>query len=68
MLCGYLTSAGYGYTVNKPIGLGYVKHNQGVDDDYLLSGSYELEVASEIIPCEIHLKPLYDPQSARVKA
>ena len=30
---GYLTSGGYGYTVGKPIGYGYVRNAEGVTDD-----------------------------------
>ena len=44
---GYLTSGGYGYTVGKPIGLGYVRHPDGVSDALLASGRYELVVANE---------------------
>ena len=32
---GYLTSGGYGYTIGKPIGYGYVRNGGGVDDDYM---------------------------------
>ncbi len=65
---GWLSSGGYGHTVGKSIGYGYVRNREGVDRDYLLSGRYELEVATERVPCEIALQPLYDPQAARVKA
>ncbi len=64
---GYLTSGGYGYTVQKPIGFGYVRDGAGVDDDYLNSGSYELVVANTLVKAHIHLEPLYDPQNLRVK-
>jgi 4-methylaminobutanoate oxidase (formaldehyde-forming) len=60
---GYLTSAGFGYTVGTPIGLGYVR---GAAD--LRDGSYELVVAQQRVPAEIHVKPLYDPANAKVKA
>jgi len=39
-----------------------------VDREYLLSGQYELEVATERVPCQLHLRPLYDPAMARIKA
>ncbi len=65
---GWLSSGGYGYTLGKSIGYGYVRNSEGVGRDYLLSGRYELEVASERLPCEIHLGPLYDPKAARIKA
>ncbi|MCC4245246.1 GcvT family protein [Stappia indica] len=65
---GYLSSGGYGYTVDRPIGYGYVRRADGVDEAYLRSGSYELVVANERVPARIELGPLYDPQNVRVKA
>jgi 4-methylaminobutanoate oxidase (formaldehyde-forming) len=65
---GWLTSAGYGHTVGKPIGYGYVRNPAGVDEAFLTSGSYELEVASERVPCALHLEALYDPEMAKVKS
>jgi 4-methylaminobutanoate oxidase (formaldehyde-forming) len=38
-----------------------------VDRDYLTQGDYELEVATERVPCRIHLEPLYDPRMSRIK-
>ena len=65
---GWLSSGGYGHTIECGIGYGYVRRASGVDRDYLLAGSYELEVATERVPCAIHLGPLYDPKMERVKA
>ncbi len=65
---GYLTSAGFGYTVGRPIGYGYVRNEAGVDRDYLLAGDYQLVVATEHVPARIHLSPLYDPAGARVRS
>ncbi len=65
---GYLTSGGYGYTVGKPIGYGYVRQAEGVSDEWLSDGSYELVVAQERVPAAIHMRPLYDPDNSRVKA
>ena len=64
---GWLSSAGWGYTLQTNIGLGYVRNADGVDTDYLQSGSYELEVAGERIPCELQLSPLYDPKMEKMK-
>ncbi|MET4807862.1 FAD-dependent oxidoreductase [Limibacillus sp. MBR-115] len=64
---GYLTSAGFGYSVGKSIGFGYVRHADGVNDDYLSSGNYELVVATERVPATLHLEPLYDAANARIK-
>ena len=65
---GYLSSAGWGYTLAKNIGYGYVRNGAGVDRAYLESGSYELEVACERIASDIHFGPLYDPKMAKIKA
>lgn len=65
---GYVTSAGWGYTLNTNIAYGYVNHESGVDTDFLKSGDYALEVACEKIPCKLQLYPLYDPENRRIKA
>ncbi|SVB71892.1 uncharacterized protein METZ01_LOCUS224746, partial [marine metagenome] len=64
---GWLTSGGFGYTVGQGIGIGYVRNEDGVDRDFLLSGDYELEVACERVPAKLSLQPAYDPKSERVK-
>lgn len=64
---GWLSSGGFGHTIGKPIGLGYVRR-AGVDEAYLASGAWELEVASERVPCTAGFAPLYDPTNLRVKA
>ncbi len=65
---GYLTSAGFGHTLGKPIGYGYVRNPQGVTNDYLRAGTYELVVASEKIPAQLHLGPLYDPDMKKIRS
>ncbi len=65
---GWLASGGYGYTVGKPIGYGYVRRAEGVDRDFVLSGTYELEVAGERVAATAHLDPLYDPAGTRIRA
>ena len=65
---GWLSSAGWGYTLEQNIGFGYVRRSEGVDRDFIMSGNYELEVATKHIPCNVHMKPLYDPAMSRIKA
>ena len=66
--CGWLSSAGYGHTVGKSIGMGYVRSAAPIDRDYVLSGDYELEVATVRVKAEVSLDPLYDPKMQKVKA
>ena len=63
---GWLSSGGFGHTLGKPIGMGYVRV-PGVDAGYLASGVWELEVASERVPARATFEALYDPKSARIK-
>lgn len=65
---GYLTSGGFGYSIGKPIGLGYVRNADGVTAEYVTSGDYELVVAQERVKAKATLAPLYDPQNTRIKA
>ncbi len=65
---GWLSSGGWGHTAGTNIGFGYVRNAGGVDADWLAAGRYELEVASERLECRLHLSPLYDPRSERVKS
>jgi sarcosine dehydrogenase len=65
---GWLTSGGYGYTIGRSIGYGYVRNPSGVAADYVTGGTYELEVAGERVPADVSLQPFYDPANARVKS
>ena len=64
---GWLASGGFGATIGKAIGYGYVRRAAGVDADFVLSGAYELEVAGARVPAEVFLKPPYDPAGAHVR-
>ena len=65
--CGWLSSGGYGHSVGRSVGMGYVRAADAIDRAYVLSGTYELEVATERVPAEVTLSPLYDPGMDRVR-
>jgi 4-methylaminobutanoate oxidase (formaldehyde-forming) len=65
---GWLSSGGFGHTLQKPIGIGYVRNASGVDTEFLQSGTFELEVAGERVPAQLHLVPLWDAKMERIKA
>ena len=48
--------------------MGFIRHPEGVTDDFVLSGDYEREVATVRVPAQVSLAPLYDPAMARIKA
>jgi 4-methylaminobutanoate oxidase (formaldehyde-forming) len=62
-----LTSGGWGHALETNIGYGYVRNAEGVTRDYVLSGIYEIEVATIRIPCKVQMDPLYDPKMERIK-
>jgi 4-methylaminobutanoate oxidase (formaldehyde-forming) len=65
---GWLTTGGYGHTIGKAIGYGYIRRAAGVDSEFVMSGDYTLEVAGERVPARPFLKPPYDPEGLRVRA
>lgn len=65
---GWLTSGGFGHTLGKPIGYGYIRNSEGVDAAFVESGEYELEVATERVKAHVHMEPFYDPKMERIKA
>ncbi len=64
---GYLSSGGYGYTLGRPIGLGYLRRPEGVTDDWVLSARYELVVAERRTRCSVSFAPVYDPKGERLR-
>jgi 4-methylaminobutanoate oxidase (formaldehyde-forming) len=65
---GYLTSGGYGFSLGGAIGMGYVRHDAGVDQAWLDAGKFEILVAGRRIPTRASLKPFWDPKGERMKA
>ena len=64
---GWLTSGGFGHTLGKSIGYGYLRHAAGVDAAFIRAGTYELEIACERVAATIFLVPAYDPEGARMR-
>jgi len=66
-IVGYLSSGAYGFTLGSAVGMGYVKHSDGVTAELIDSASFEIEIAGETWPAEASLRSFYDPTGARVK-
>jgi len=63
-----LSSGGFGYTVNKSIGYGFIRNADGVDTAFVEDGEYELEVVTQRVKCDVQMGALYDPPMSRFKA
>ena len=57
----------YGHSLGGAVGLGYVEHKDGVDDAFVTTGSYSIEIAGRRYPATASLSPLYDPSSKRAR-
>ena len=67
-IAGYITSAMYGHTLGRAIGLGYVSNGNGnVDGDFITVGTYDIEIAGRRFKAKASIKPLFDPKSERAK-
>ncbi len=64
---GYLTSGGFGYTIGKSIGFGYIRNPESTTADYVLKAKYELVIAGETRAANVTLEPLFDPKNARTR-
>jgi len=64
---GWLSSGGWGHTLETNIGFGYVRRAEGVDKEFIMNGTYELDVATKRVPCQVHMEPLFDPKMKRIK-
>ena len=66
---GYVTSAGYGYSIGAPICMGYVhsSDDKTINTGYLRKGEYEIEIEGRKWPAEISTGSFYDPNSINMK-
>ena len=66
---GQVMSGAWGEALGAYVGLAYLRHPEGdvVTSAYLREGSYQVNVAGDIRPATLHLRPPYDPQGTRVR-
>lgn len=62
-----MTSGAYGFKVGSAVGMGYVKNEQPITADWIISGKYEIEVEGKMIPAKVHIRSPYDPKNQRPK-
>ncbi|MEO8451111.1 MAG: glycine cleavage T C-terminal barrel domain-containing protein, partial [Gemmatimonadota bacterium] len=67
-LAGRITSAAYGHTLGRSVGLGWVNHFAPADDAFLTSGRYEIEIAGDRFAARLHLEPPYHPAGDRLRS
>jgi glycine cleavage system aminomethyltransferase T len=73
VLVGRVGSAAFGYTLGRPVALGYVDASAvlgpgvPVDRSFFEAEPYEIEIGGQRVLAHGSLRPLYDPASERVR-
>jgi 4-methylaminobutanoate oxidase (formaldehyde-forming) len=64
---GYVRAGSYGLSLGGAVGLFMIEAGEPVDADYIASGKWEVEIAGNIYPAEVSLRPFYDPEMKKIK-
>jgi len=62
-----VTHGAYAHLLGCAMGMGYLENPDGISNEWILSGKYEIDVEGEMIPAKVHLKAPYDPSSKRIR-
>jgi glycine cleavage system aminomethyltransferase T/glycine/D-amino acid oxidase-like deaminating enzyme len=65
---GYIRAASYGWTLGGAVGLAMVDSGgTAVDQAWLNSGEWTVQIGDRIVPARVSLRPLYDPGNERIR-
>ncbi|MBM4782027.1 MAG: aminomethyl transferase family protein, partial [Archangiaceae bacterium] len=64
---GTVRSASYGHTLGGAVGLAMIEAGEPLTPEYLEKATWEVEVAEKRVPAQVSMKPLYDPESKRIR-
>ena len=67
-LAGENTHGSYAHLLGHAIGMVYLENEEGITDEWIMEGKYEIEVEDKRYPVTIHLKAPYDPTGKSIKA
>jgi 4-methylaminobutanoate oxidase (formaldehyde-forming) len=65
---GYVRAASYGHTLGGAVGLAMVEADEPITQGYLDSGEWEVDIAGSRHPALASIRPMYDPENARIRA
>jgi 4-methylaminobutanoate oxidase (formaldehyde-forming) len=66
-LVSSVTHGAYAHLLGCAMGMGYLEQPEGISDEWILAGRYEIDVEGTRIPAKVHLKAPYDPSGERVR-
>ena len=64
-----IRAGSYGHTVGGGVGLTMLESTDGepINKAYIENGTWEVEIANQLYPCQVKLSPFYDPKNSRIK-
>jgi 4-methylaminobutanoate oxidase (formaldehyde-forming) len=65
---GYVRAASYGHTLGGAVGLAMLEADEPITAEFLAAGTWEVDVAGRRVPAVASLRPMYDPDNARIRA
>ena len=64
---GYIRSASYGFTLGGAVGLAMIDADEPIDQAYLDSGEWTVQIGAAVCPAVASLRPMYDPENKRIR-
>jgi len=64
---GYLSSGNYGHTLGASVGLGYVKHTDKINQQWLDARKWSIDVGGQMYSAKASIRALYDPAGERMR-
>jgi 4-methylaminobutanoate oxidase (formaldehyde-forming) len=65
---GYVRAGSYGHTLGGAVGLAMVEADEPITAAFLSSGDWEVDIAGSRHAAVTSLRPMYDPDNARIRA
>jgi heterotetrameric sarcosine oxidase gamma subunit len=64
---GLISSAMYGHTLGGAVGLGYISDGTEVTEELVAAGDFAVLIGDRAVPARASLRPMYDPDSRRIR-
>ena len=61
------THGAYAYYLGCAMGMGYLENPEGISDEWIMSGNYEIDVEGTLYSAGVHINAPYDPEGQRVQ-
>jgi 4-methylaminobutanoate oxidase (formaldehyde-forming) len=64
---GYIRSASYGFSLGGAVGLAMIDADEPINQAYLDSGEWTVQIGAAVYPAVASLRPMYDPGNKRIR-